>query len=146
LRSYFAQSGETGRIKMKKLAIVAALVAFGAPAFANDVFGTWQTAKDDNGNYGHIDVAACGAKICGVLVKSFSSDGSKLESENIGKKIIWDMVDDGKGRGYYAGGKIWSPDRDKTYKSKMQLNGNVLNVKGCIGPICRDGGTWARVN
>jgi uncharacterized protein (DUF2147 family) len=129
---------------MKKLALIASLVALAAPAFAEDVHGTWQTTKDDNGNYGHIKVSDCGAKICGVLIKSFAPDGSATQSDNIGKKIIWDMKSNGNGS--YSGGKIWSPDRDKTYKSKMSLNGNILNVKGCIGPICRDGGTWTRVN
>jgi len=127
---------------MKKLALIAALGAFATPAFA-DISGIWQTAKDDNGNYGHIQVAPCGDSICGTLIKSFQSDGSPLKTDNIGKKIIWDMKD--KGNGAYAGGKVWAPDRDKTYKSKMQLKGNVLTVKGCIGPICRNGGTWTKV-
>lgn len=129
---------------MKKLAILAAFAVFSGPALAAGIDGIWQTGKDDNGNYGHIKVAPCGDRICGTLIKSFNSDGSNLPSDNVGKKIIWDMKDGGKG--YYSGGKIWSPDRNKTYKSKMQLNGNTLNVKGCIGPICRDGGTWTKVN
>lgn len=129
---------------MKKLAITAALVALSAPAFAGGIMGVWQTEKDDNGNYGHIKVAPCGALICGTLIKGFSSDGSTGPSAHIGKKIIWDMKDTGNGS--FSGGKVWAPDRDKTYKSKMQLNGNTLNVKGCIGPICRDGGTWTKVN
>jgi uncharacterized protein (DUF2147 family) len=28
----------------------------------------------------------------------------------------------------------------------MQLNGNTLSVRGCVLGICRDGGTWTRVN
>ena len=129
---------------MKKLVVIAAAVLMSAPAMADDVFGTWKTTPDDNGNFGHISVSQCGAKICGKLVKAFNPDGSVSQSPNVGKNIIWDM--ENKGDGYYAGGKVWSPDRDKTYKSKMQLNGNTLGIKGCIGPICRDGGKWTRVN
>lgn len=129
---------------MKKIALIAAAMLISAPAMADDAFGMWKTAKDDNDNYGHIQVSQCGAKICGKLVKSFNSDGSAGSTTNIGKNIIWDMVN--QGGGTYGGGKIWSPDRDKTYKSKMQLNGNKLSVKGCISIICRDGGTWNRVN
>lgn len=130
---------------MKKLALIAAAILISTPVMAADpVFGTWQTAKDDNGNYGHIEVAQCGNKICGKLVKSFKSDGSAGPTENIGKNIIWDMKSDGGGA--YSGGKIWSPDRDKTYKSKMRMTGNKIAVKGCIAFICRDGGTWTRVN
>ena len=110
---------------------------------ANAVFGTWKTIPDDNGNFGHIKVAQCGSKICGTLVKSFDSDGKQVSSEHFGKKIIWDMKT--AGNGSYAGGKVWSPDRDKTYNSKMTLSGNSLKIKGCIFGICRDGGTWTRV-
>ena len=121
----------------------AALMMAGA-AMADPVLGTWQTGKDDNGNYGHIKVVKCGAAICGTLVKSFSSDGSVLPSENTGRQIIWDMQPDGGGA--YSGGKVYSPDRDKTYNSKMSLKGNKLSVSGCVLGICRDGGTWTRVN
>ena len=128
---------------MKKLTVIAALALMASPVMGDDAHGIWQTAKDDNGNYGHIEVVSCGDAICGTLIKSFKSDGSNLVTDNIGRKIIWDMVGDGSGN--YSGGKIYSPDRDKTYKSKMTLSGNMLKVKGCIGPICRDGGTWTRV-
>jgi uncharacterized protein (DUF2147 family) len=131
---------------MNKTLILAlgAIALLGTAAMADPIYGAWQTAKDDNGNYGQIDVAACGSKICGTLVKSFNSDGSELASENIGKQIIWDM--EAKGDGAYGGGKVWSPDRDKTYNSKLQLTGDTLSVSGCILGICRDGGTWSRVN
>ncbi|MDP4031418.1 MAG: DUF2147 domain-containing protein [Pseudorhodobacter sp.] len=127
---------------MKKYLLTAALVLVAGGAFADPVEGLWKTRPDDNGNFGHIQVAACGSKICGTLVKSFNADGSVFASPNIGKKIVWDMVPDGKGG--YGGGKIWSPDRDKTYKSKMTLSGNTLAVEGCVMFICRDGGTWTR--
>lgn len=113
-------------------------------AMADPVFGTWKTIPDDNGNFGHIEMAACGSKICGTLTKSFNPDGSELDSPNTGRKIIWDMKADGNGK--YSGGKVWSPDRDKTYKSKLELSGNTLAVKGCVLGICRDGGKWSRVN
>jgi uncharacterized protein (DUF2147 family) len=47
--------------------------------------------------------------------------------------------------GVYDDGKVWSPDRDKTYSSDMTLSGNSLAVRGCVLGICRDGGTWTRV-
>lgn len=131
---------------MKHLILGVAIgLGFASTAFAADaVIGTWKTAPDDNGNTGHIQVQACGSKICGTLVKSFDSAGAEMQSDNIGKKIIWDMVADGGGE--YSGGKVWSPDRDKTYKSKMQLQGNSLKIQGCVMFICRDGGSWTRVN
>ncbi len=131
---------------MKHLVLGAAFVlGLASTAFAADpVFGTWKTAPDDNGHTGNVQVEACGSSICGTLVKTFDSNGAEMESDNIGKKIVWDMTSDGGGE--YSGGQIWSPDRDKTYKSKMQLNGNSLTVQGCVMFVCRDGGTWTRVN
>ena len=132
---------------MKKLMTALGLAAFlAAPAFAADpVVGKWRTIADDNGNSGIIDVVECGAKICGTLITSFDSAGKEFKSENEGKQIIWDMVPEGNGA--YGNGKIWSPDQDKVYLSKMQMSGNKLTVKGCVlgGLVCRDGGTWTRV-
>lgn len=134
---------------MKTLFKAAALAvtmsgALAGAALADPVLGTWQTVKDDNGNYGHISVAACGAAICGTLVKSFDSAGKAFKSANQGRKIIWDMR--AEGGGAYSGGKVYSPDRDKTYSAKMTLAGSNLKIKGCVLGICRDGGTWKRVN
>lgn len=128
---------------MKKLALIAALAAFATPSFADDIYGTWKTIADDNGNSGQIKISACGSKICGVLVNSFDKAGKAFKSKNQGKKLVWDMVS--KGGGNYGGGKVYSPDRDKTYSGKMVLKGNNLDVKGCVLGICRSGGTWKRV-
>jgi len=131
---------------MRKLALIAGLaVAMAGPALADPVFGTWKTKPDDNGNFGHVEMKACGAKICGTLVKSFDGSGAETASDNIGRKIVWDMSP--KGGGAYGGGKIWAPDRDKTYRSKMSLKGSTLAVSGCVlgGVICRSS-NWARVN
>ena len=129
---------------MKFTAILTSLVLLAAPAFADPVEGLWKTKPDDNGNFGHVRIAPCADRFCGVLVEAFDSSGAVKASDNIGKQIIWDMI--AEGDGYYDGGKIWSPDRDKTYKSNMQLTGDSLAVKGCVLGICRDGGTWVRVN
>lgn len=129
----------------RQLTTALCTLTFVASAMADPALGTWQTAPDDNGNYGHIVVNMCGDSLCGELVQSFSSDGEVLESENIGRNIIWDMK--ARGNDKYDGGKIWSPDRDKTYTSKMELvdGGKGLAVEGCILFICRDGGTWKRI-
>lgn len=130
---------------MKALLTIAAVsVVTATAALADPVFGTWQTTKDDNGNSGLITVSACGSKICGVLTKSFDANGKTFISENQGRKLIWDMVNTGAGK--YGKGKAYSPDRDKTYNGKLKLSGNKLTVQGCVLGVCRDGGTWSRVN
>jgi uncharacterized protein (DUF2147 family) len=129
---------------MKRL-ILAAIMVMGAGAvWADPVEGTWKTKPDDNGNFGHVRVKPCGPAFCGTLVKAFDGSGKEIDSPNVGKKIVWDMV--AYPDGVYDDGKIWSPDRDKTYSSDMKLNGNKLSVRGCVLGICRDGGTWTRVN
>ncbi len=130
---------------MKFSALLAVLaVAVAAPAVAQDaVIGTYTTQAGDDGNYGHVEIYACETMICGVIRKAFDGSGSEIESANIGKRMIWDMNADGGGA--YSGGKIWAPDRDNVYSSKMELTDAVLEVSGCVFGICR-GQTWMKVN
>ena len=111
---------------------------------ADPIEGLWKTKPDDNGKFGYVDIAPCGAMICGVLVKAFDSSGAETPSDNIGKQIVWDMS--ASGAGTYEGGKVWAPDRNKIYKGKMQLSGDDLAVSGCVlgGVICR-ASDWKRV-
>lgn len=131
---------------MKKLLIAAAMtLAMATSALAADpIEGNWRTIADDNGNSGLIVIAPCGSKLCGTLVKSFDKDGKEFKSANQGKKLMWDMSNNGGGK--YSGGKVYSPDRDKTYTGKLELAGDKLTVKGCVLGICRDGGVWSRAN
>lgn len=128
---------------MKTFLIAGALMFAANIAMADPVEGIWQTKKDDNGNFGHVEVKSCGPAFCGVLIKSFDSAGAPIDSPNIGRKIVWDMV--AYADGLYDDGKIYSPDRDKTYNADMTLTGDKLAVRGCVLGICRDGGTWSRV-
>jgi len=118
------------------LAILAA-----TSAFADPVAGVWKTQVDE-GAYAYVTMSPCGAKLCGVISRTFNSTG-EYNSANIGKKLVWDMQ--AKGSGRYKSGKIWQPATDKVFKSKMSLSGNTLKVSGCVGPICRKQ-TWSRVN
>ena len=129
---------------MKRLICAVFGLIFAASVVAADpIYGLWQTIPDDNGNFGHIEVQDCDGTICGVLMISFDTAGKSIESDNIGKRIIWNMKS--KGDDKYGGGKIWSPDTDKTYASKLELVGDELKVSGCVFIVCRDGGTWTRV-
>lgn len=130
---------------MRKFVLAAVFAAAAAPAFADPVEGTWRTRPDDNGNFGHVRIAACGAKLCGTLVRAFNGQGQPIDSPNVGRQIVWDM--EAQGNGQYANGKIWAPDRDKTYRSKMELSGNTLSVSGCVlgGAICR-AQQWTRAD
>ena len=129
---------------MKRMILATAISLFATAAFAGDpVEGVWKTKPDDNGKFGYVQIKPCGPAFCGTLIKAFDEKGQQIESPNVGKKIVWDMV--AYGEGVYDDGKIWAPDRDKTYSSDMALKGDKLSVRGCVFGICRDGGTWTRV-
>lgn len=129
---------------MKSIALAAlALLASTAFAAADPLEGIWRTTVDDNGNSGLIEVAPCGDKLCGTLIKSFDASGAEMASPNIGRLIISETVLESEG--HYRG-KVWSPDRDKTYNSRLVLTGSTLDVSGCVFGICRNGGTWNKVN
>ncbi len=126
---------------MRKVMMMAAGLCLAAgAALADPVLGVWQTEVDD-GAYAHVTMAPCGPAICGTLSRSFNATG-EYKAATLGRQLVWDMQPNGKGG--YANGKIWQPSTDKTYRSKMTLEGNRLNVSGCVGPICRSQ-TWARV-
>ncbi|MBT8425828.1 MAG: DUF2147 domain-containing protein [Silicimonas sp.] len=127
-------------IRAFKTAIFASFLA--TPAFADPVLGTYQTQPGDTGSYAHVELYDCDGSICGVIRKAFDSAGKEVASDTVGKRMIWGMA--AKGEGSYSGGKIWAPDRDKTYTSKMQLSGKTLKVSGCVAVICR-AQTWTRI-
>ena len=127
---------------MMKFAVAAALALMAAPAFAADpVEGLWQTQPDD-GAYAHVRLAPCGPAICGTIARTFNASG-EYKSPNLGKQLVIDMMPQGGGR--YQG-QVWRPSNDKVYLGKIELNGNSLNLAGCIagGLLCSKQ-TWQRV-
>lgn len=132
---------------MKRITLaLAALVASAGLAAADPLEGLWRTIADDNGNSGLIEVKPCpgnGAQLCGTLIKAFDGGGNEIQTDNVGTTIISQTV--AQGGGQYRG-KVYSPDRDRTYNSRLQLSGNTLAVSGCVLGVCRDGGSWTRAN
>lgn len=124
---------------MKK-SLIAALCLLATPALADPALGVWKTQVDD-GAYAYVNMTQCGEKLCGAISRTFNADG-EYKSANLGKALVWDM--EPKGSGSYNSGKIWQPSTGKVFKSKMMLDGDVLNVSGCVGPICKKQ-VWTRV-
>ena len=127
--------------------IYAALIAFSAaPALAaSGVAGTWKTETSDDGGYLEIQMGPCesdATKTCGIISRAHNAEGINPDYEHLGKPMVKDMTPDGESS--FSGGTIWDPQKDKTYKSKMQLNGDELEVEGCIAFLC-DGQDWTRV-
>lgn len=127
-----------------KFKILAALIFAGNAAFAQDLTGIWQTEAGETGGFLHVSIAPCGDKVCGSINRAFDKDLQVISDyPHAGKPIIWDMSSSGDGS--WSGGKIWAPDTDKTYKSKMEMVGDNLKVSGCVLVICRSQ-VWRKAN
>ena len=130
---------------MKKFLIIMALVL---PSMANaaPLTGVYQTESGDSGGVLHVGMEPCAddaSLTCGTILRAYHADGTyNLEYEHLGKPIVWAMNDLGNDK--WGSGKIWAPDRDKTYSSKMALKGDILQVKGCVAFICRNQ-NWVNV-
>jgi uncharacterized protein (DUF2147 family) len=127
---------------VKSLIAAAMLAVLGGAVSAEPLEGMWRTAPDDNGNSGLVQVQPCGDALCGTLVQAFGPSGEEIASPNLGRQIIWDTRPQGDGS--YRG-RVYSPDRDQEYNSRLILSGDSLSVSGCFLGICREGGTWARM-
>jgi uncharacterized protein (DUF2147 family) len=129
---------------MGRIAVYAVLLTlFAAPAFARDpAIGIWQTEPDRKNLISHIEIRACGTKICGRILKAFNAAGQQVSTPNIGKELFWDMVPHGDGG--YSNGTAWVPLLNVTVKASMELRGSRLKVRACKGPVCETL-SWARV-
>lgn len=124
------------------LIAVAAFAAGSAHAGPLDVFGTFVTQKEGS----HIRISDCGdGTPCGVIVwidPASLSDGKTPETatDAKGARILGLTMLEGfrrKANGW-TGGTIYNPKEGKTYGSRIKLLADgVLEVKGCIGPICQ---------
>ena len=127
---------------MKPIALAALFALCPALAMADPVDGIWQTQPDD-GHWAHVEMAPCsGGKVCGWIRRTFK-DGGEYQGENIGKVLVINM--ENQGDGSYRG-SVWRPSNDKTYIGKMKLDGDTLDLSGCVagGLLCSKQ-TWSRV-
>ncbi|ETW13929.1 hypothetical protein ATO8_03526 [Roseivivax marinus] len=127
---------------MKRIsAMIAGLVMAAGAAAADPVEGMWKTQPDD-GSYAHVRMTPCGDKLCGVIQRTFDSNG-EYDSPNKGKVLVINMVP--QGGGAYEG-RVWRPSNDKVYLGKMQLAGNSLKLQGCVaGGLLCSSQTWSRL-
>lgn len=132
---------------MRSLVVFAVAGLLAAPAGADPTgaHGAWKTEKNDQGGYLEVTIAPCASDAtltCGTISNAFNSSGADPSYENLGRQIVEGMKYDGNGA--YSGGTIWDPEDGKTYKSKMTLEGEKLDVDGCISFLC-EGQHWKRV-
>lgn len=119
---------------MRKTILAVALSLVANTVYAADpIEGLWKTQPDD-GSYGHILIEPCGSNFCGIIYKTFNSDG-EYQSENLGKMMVIDMEPQGNGE-YH--GEVWRPSNNKVYVGKISLSGDQMDLRGCIlgGLLC----------
>ena len=130
---------------MRRLIVVLTVAAASTVAVAGGADGVWKTQAGDDGGYLEVTIAPCesdASKTCGKISKAFTKQGADSKYGNLGKTMIKGMTSSDSVR--YSGGTIWDPEHDKTYKSKMTLKGDELDVEGCVSIIC-SGQHWTRV-
>ncbi|MGE5566809.1 MAG: DUF2147 domain-containing protein [Parcubacteria group bacterium] len=134
-------------------ALFAASALFSATAaFAADATGVWATESDN----GRVQIYRCGDGICGKLVDADQiranpeqTDYYNKDRAKRGRKVRGLVLFAGYigGPNEWKGGEIYDPKTGDTGRSgKIKLTApNALEVKGCLGPICRTQ-HWKRVS
>jgi uncharacterized protein (DUF2147 family) len=126
-------------------ALAAALIlAQAGAAAANPAHGLWRTESNEAGGHLVVELLPCEtdpALTCGVIREAVGPSGPNADYPHLGREIIDGMEPDGAA---FSGGTIWAPDDDETYRSEMELKGDVLAVEGCVLVFCR-GQDWRRV-
>lgn len=131
---------------MIRPAMLALFLAVPAHA-AEPVTGNWLTDTKD----GIIEIAPCGPRLCGRLVRSLvpmkgpGTDINNPDAKLRGRPIIGMNVL----TGFVESGPLWrgtayDPKAGKSYKTTLQRTGpNTLKLTGCVAIFCRSV-TWTR--
>jgi len=121
----------------------------------NEFYGTWQAIDDKDGEpSSYIEIYEENGKLHGKIAKILEDvgddvvcdlcEGNKKDQPILGLEIIWDMK--AKGKSTYKGGRILDPENGKTYKCRIKLVDDVLEVRGYIGiPALGRTQKWYRV-
>ena len=139
------------RFRIVWLVAACLMIAAAAPPEPS-VEGYWLTQT----HHGIVQIAPCGASVCGVLVTSEllarTPDLTDRHNPNLalrGRKLLgltllsgFHAVPSG-----WAGGTIYNPDDGNTYHARLTiLDADHLRVRGCVFvPLCRSQ-VWVRVS
>ena len=126
---------------MKKLILSTMAILCAGVAFADPVEGVWQTNANDNGGYAYVQIAPCGDKMCGTVVKAFDSAGAEQAGGDVGKAIITGMTLAAEGS--FTDGQLTAPGGDSVYSASMKADGDTLKVKVCPS-LCKTL-SWSKV-
>ncbi len=141
---------------MSRLSVIVITVVMGlaVPAGANDLsdmVGDWRTVRHG----AEVKIRDCGnGSPCGFLVSVDTdvSGGSVHDERNSnralrdrpldGLPILWGYSSMNSG---WKQGRLYNPETGQTFRSSLDLiSSDRLQVKGCLGPFCRQQ-TWTRI-
>lgn len=134
---------------MKRVVSIILALAMAPPAgAAAPITGKWFTV----GNRSIVDIAPCGAMLCGKLarilvpVKGTGNDTNNPDAAMHNRPLIGlNILSNFKDAGKQWEGRIYDPEHGKTYRSIVFRNGDgTLAVKGCIAFFCQTQ-TWKPV-
>ena len=128
---------------IKCLGLAVAMLAATPLAAAEPIAGSWVTATRD----GVVRIAPCGKSLCGTLARFlvtppggadqrdiYNPDAKLRNRKLLGLPILTGFSEDGA----VWRGTIYDPKAGKSYRSVLRrLDGDRLEVKGCIGPFCQ---------
>lgn len=127
------------------------LTLFVSTSFAQSALGVWKTIDDETGEEkSQVEIYEKNGKVYGKIIKLLEADsdicttcsGDRKNKPLVGMEIMWGMKKSGK---TWKGGKIFSPQKDKTYSCKIWLDdANTLKVRGYIAMFYRTQ-TWHRI-
>jgi uncharacterized protein (DUF2147 family) len=123
------------------------------PAMADsaDAVGRWATPA----KHGVVDIALCGASVCGRLIESDSirADANARDTKNSDPALrsrplrgLTLLAGFRRARNGWDSGTIYNPEDGGTYHATITLSGrDTLFLKGCvIWPLCKSQ-TWHRI-
>lgn len=121
-------------LKMILMIKLAMAFAVATPVWAQDVTGVWQTEPNEQG---HLEVAfaPCGAAVCATIQRAIDLKGRPGDYPHLGKQMLWDLKPDGAGR--WSGGKLFDPRSGRTVNGRIEREGTLLKVTGCLLGICQ---------
>ncbi|WP_062763416.1 DUF2147 domain-containing protein [Falsirhodobacter sp. alg1] len=123
---------------------ILAWLLMATPAFAADpIGGIWQTPPGGDGVAGLVQIAPCGTGFCGTVVGGVGPEGRAVPSAYEGEMVLRQVTRHGT---RYQGGEVMNPETGDRYAARLILDGDWLDVGGCVMVICRSGGVWRRVN
>jgi len=129
------------------VAAVLTLASTSAMALANRTtpHGSWRTIDDETGETKSIvKLYEVEGKLYGRVDKLLLRPGAlcdKCEGEDYNKPIegmvvVWGLSDT-DGDGVWEGGKVFDPEKNKTYRCKVWLEEGKIVIRGYLGPFFR---------